>query len=142
MESRGQSGVGKKKLKGKITLNKAKPSNLTSRGLGYPVFILANALTHLPCKDRAVQKNGEKRSAGGTPVITSSSVPSQSEFSNMLTHLQELCSVGIDNLFHLVLYKVCKITRARPKRKLSWHLNERLLGLALVLKSTFCLQIL
>lgn len=115
MESRRQTGVGKIIKNEKNTPSKAKPSNIKSRGLGYAVFILAKALAHFPSKEREVQKNGENRSVEGAPVITSSSVLNQLEPSNVLTHLQQLCSVGVDILFQLVLYKVCKVTTARPK---------------------------
>lgn len=107
---------GGKNQKGRNTSNKAKNKQLKKQRFRPPSLYPGKQTCSLLFKEREVQKNGEKRSAEGTPLIPSSSVPNQPEFSNVLTHLQELYSEDIEVPFQLVLYKVCKITEARPKR--------------------------
>lgn len=59
-----------------------------------------------------LQTHMEKRSAEGTTVIVSSWVPNQPA----LTSVYSFVSAGIELLFQPVPYKVCEITRSRPKR--------------------------
>lgn len=115
MESRRESGV-EKKVNRKKYPKKSKAEHLKKQWFSLPNLYPGKRPSSSSFQRKRSAKNGEKRSAESTPLITSSSVPKQPEFSNMLTHLQELYSMGKDIPFQLVLYKVYKITKARPKR--------------------------
>lgn len=117
--------------KHKNTSNNTKTSNLKSRGSGYPVFIRANIL---PKKEK--HRRMEKREVQKVPQYPShhqqlSPQPAWIFNCSHTSLLTQLCPVGIDLLFQLVLHQAHKSTSAGQKEiatALKWDAAWSCLG--------------